>query len=82
MPHAAGMNAGSLTVTQHEPRGSSFDLFRLTKAKAAVDLSPNTLRSYNRLGLRFYRQGRVVFVSKAELHHFICARFSEHGGGR
>ncbi len=67
----------TLTAAQHEPRGSSFDLFRLTKAKQAVDLCPNTLRSWNKLGLPFYRQGRVVFVSKTELHAFIRARFSQ-----
>jgi hypothetical protein len=49
----------------------SFDLFRLTKSKAAVDLAPNTLRKFNAQGLAFYRRGRAVFVSKAELETFI-----------
>ena len=52
-----------------QPR--SFDLFRLSKAKTTVDLSPNTLRAYNQRGLPFYRKGKVVFVSKSELDQFI-----------
>jgi hypothetical protein len=49
----------------------SFDLFRLSKSKQLVDLASNTLREYNRRGLKFYRQGRATFVSRAELTHFI-----------
>lgn len=48
-----------------------FDLFRLTKSKKAVDLAPNTLRAYHQDGLPFYKRGRAVFVSKAELTNFI-----------
>ena len=50
---------------------SGFDLFRLTKSKDEVDLCPNTLRAYNKQGLPFYRRGKAVFVSKAELAQFI-----------
>ena len=50
---------------------STFDLFRISKAKAAVDLAPNTLRAYARQGLRSYRRGKVVFFSKRELDAFI-----------
>lgn len=48
-----------------------FDLFRLSKAKSTVDLAPNTLRAYNAQGLPFYRMGKAVFISKAELEEFI-----------
>ena len=57
----------SAPVNEHR----SFDLFRLSRAKAEVDLAPNTLRAYNRRGLPFYRQGKAVFISKAELEIFI-----------
>lgn len=49
----------------------SFDLFRLSKSKDTVDICPNTLRSYRRQGLQFYRRGKAVFVSKTELEGFI-----------
>jgi hypothetical protein len=49
----------------------SFDLFRLSTAKQTVDVSPNTLRAYHKLGLPFYRRGKVVFVSRRELNDFI-----------
>jgi hypothetical protein len=63
------MNAKSVTNTQ---RGeSSFDLFRLSKSKEIVDVCPNTLRSYQAEGLRFYRVGKAVFISRAELAAFI-----------
>ena len=52
---------------------SSFDLFRLSKSKEVVDLSSNTLRAYNKSGLPFYRNGKVVFISKAELESYIRA---------
>ncbi len=78
MAHPVGMNAGSLAAAQQQANGSGYDFFRLSKSKSAVDLAPNTLRAYNRQGLAFYRRGRVVFVSKAELHQFICARFTNH----
>ena len=52
----------------------NWDLFRLSRGKAAVDISPNTLRSYHRNGLPFYRSGKAVFVSKAELAAFIRQR--------
>lgn len=48
-----------------------FDLFRLSKSKDIVDICPNTLRTYFRAGLKFYRQGKAVFVSKQELAGFI-----------
>lgn len=53
---------------------TGFDLFRLSKSKEVVDLAPNTIRAYHRDGLPFYRQGKAVFVSKAELASFIRAR--------
>ena len=56
------------------PPAPSFDLFRLSKSKAAVDLSPNTIRNYARMGLRLFRIGKSVFISKAELDSFIRGR--------
>lgn len=50
---------------------AGFDLFRLSKSKEIVDLAPNTLRAYNRQGLPFYRKGKAIFISRAELGSFI-----------
>jgi hypothetical protein len=47
------------------------DLFRLSKSKKVVDICANTLRDYNKRGLKFYRCGKAVFISMAELHQFI-----------
>lgn len=52
----------------------SFDMFRLMHGKAAVDVCPNTLRTYNKAGLRFYRMGKAVFISRSELDQFIRSR--------
>ena len=49
----------------------SFDLFRLSKSKAVVDLAPNTLRAYFKAGLPFYKRGKAIFVSRAETVAFI-----------
>lgn len=55
---------------------SDQDLFRLTKSKKIVDISPNTLRAYNKMGLKFYRcGGKAVWVSKSELTAFITQKF-------
>jgi len=56
-------------VQSVEPTG--FDLARLSKSKDAVDICPNTIRSYAKRGLPLYRQGKAVFFSKAELVAFI-----------
>jgi len=56
----------------------SFDLIRLTKSKSTVDICSNTLRSYHKQGLPFYRKGKAVFFSKNELTDFI--RNSEKKG--
>lgn len=50
---------------------ANFDLFRLTKSKAAVDISANTLRGYHKQGLPLYRRGRAVFVSRRDLAIFL-----------
>ena len=63
------MNSECTVIQPGQPGG--FDLFRLSKSKDVVDLAPNTLRAYNREGLPFYRKGKTVFVSKAELNAFI-----------
>lgn len=49
----------------------SFDLFRLSKSKAVVDLAPNTLRSYFKDGLTYYKRGKCIFVAKSEVEDFI-----------
>ena len=54
-----------------ETSNTNFDLFRLTKSKEVVDICPNTLRAFQRQGLRFYRSGKAVFISKSELSAFI-----------
>jgi hypothetical protein len=63
------MNARNVSTNQNS--GNGFDLFRLSKSKEFVDVCPNTLRSYFRLGLPCYRRGKAVFVSKTELTEFI-----------
>jgi hypothetical protein len=52
---------------------NGFDLFRLSKSKKEVDLAPNTLRAYVKLGLPIYRRGRAAFISRGELADFIRA---------
>jgi hypothetical protein len=52
-------------------RTGSFDLFRLSKSKSAVDLAPNTLRAYFKQGLSFYKRGKCIFVSCSEVEDFI-----------
>jgi hypothetical protein len=59
--------ANTRTVEQE----TSFDLFRITKAKEVVDLCPNTVRKFFKKGLRHYRRGKAIFVSKSELDAFI-----------
>ncbi len=66
------MKPALLNTTQGEAQ--SFDLFRLSKSKEAVDISPNTLRAYHEEGLPFYRKGKPVFISRAELAQFIRTR--------
>ena len=67
------MKAKSCTVIQPKT-ASDFDLFRLGNSKAVVDICANTLRAYNNQGLPFYRSGKAVFISKAELVAFIRSR--------
>ena len=50
---------------------SNFDLCRLSRAKAIVDVSPNTIRAYAKDGLNIYRRGKAAFFSKTELAAFI-----------
>ena len=69
------MQSNSCTETKNETNG--FDLVRLSKAKAAVDVCPNTLRAYAKAGLPLYRRGRAVFVSKTELANFIQGRLAQ-----
>jgi hypothetical protein len=53
------------------PAPEASDMFRLSKSKAVVDLAPNSIRKMIRQGLRCYKWGRAVFVSKAETLAFI-----------
>jgi hypothetical protein len=50
---------------------TAFDLFRLSKSKSAVDLCPNTIRAYFKMGLPSYRMGKAVFISRTQLQAFI-----------
>lgn len=50
---------------------STFDLFRIGRAKKVVDLSDNTIRKFIREGLPCYRRGKAIFISKRELDQFI-----------
>ena len=61
----------SNTSQEAEQVQSNFDLFRISKGKKVVDISENTLRAYGRQGLPLYRCGKSVFISKAELNHFL-----------
>ncbi|MDR3455892.1 MAG: hypothetical protein P4N60_00485 [Verrucomicrobiae bacterium] len=54
-----------------EIQSTSFDLVRLTRAKRAVDVCPNTIRAYAKEGLNLYRKGRAVFFSRSELDTHI-----------
>jgi hypothetical protein len=65
------MKVKAPVVTTTQPSAVSFDLFRLSKAKEAVDVCANTLRQYHKDGLQFYRRGKAVFVSRSELASFI-----------
>ena len=53
---------------------SGFDLFRLSKSKREVDVSPNTLRGYFKLGLAYYKMGKAIFVSRSQLQAFIIGQ--------
>lgn len=59
------------SVAQSQTVTENFDLFRLSKSKRVVDLAPNTLRTYFLRGLKAYRCGKPVYVSKNELADFI-----------
>ncbi len=66
------MKKSSFIVGQRA-EAAGFDLFRLSRGKDVVDVCANTLREYHRTGLPFYKKRRAVFVSKAELEHFLRA---------
>jgi hypothetical protein len=63
------MDAKGVTVATGGQSG--FDLFRLTKSKEVVDVCPNTLRTYFKKGLRFYKQGKAIFISKSDVYAFL-----------
>lgn len=71
------MKDNSLNKANPDSNSSAgFDLFRLTKSKDIVDICANTLRSYNKEGLPFYRKGKAVYVSKSDLQQFIRLKSS------
>lgn len=49
----------------------AFDLFRPSRGKAEVGITPPTLYKMVRGGLPIYRSGRMSFISKSELAAFI-----------
>jgi hypothetical protein len=53
------------------PNNAGFDLFRLSKSKAVVDVCPNTMRSFFEQGLPKYKRGKAIFISKTEFEAFI-----------
>jgi hypothetical protein len=55
-------------------QNTGFDLFRLSKSKREVDLSPNTLRAYFKSGLPHFRMGKAIFISRTQLHQFITSK--------
>ena len=60
--------------TSFAPPTRDFTLFKITKAKAEVDISSNTLRAWERAGrIRFYRAGKLVFASRPEVEAAIRA---------
>lgn len=71
-PIASGANLTRCRAVRTRPQ-EPFELFRLSKSKGAVDICPNTLRSYFKEGLPFYKRGKAVFVSRSELAQFIMA---------
>lgn len=55
-------------------QSASFDLFRLSKSKETVDVCANTIRAYFKEGLPFYKMGKAIFISRAQLAQFITTR--------
>ena len=56
---------------QQERRPTGFDLFRINAAKIEVGCTPNTIRSYIRQGLKCYKVGKAMWISRSELSEFI-----------
>jgi hypothetical protein len=58
---------------------NSLDLFRISRSKKRVDLSPNTIRKMHReCGLRIYFSGGASWVSRSELEAVIRAHAKAH----
>lgn len=59
----------------YAPQGTepnAFDMARLSHAKRAAGVSPNTVRKWHReYGLRIYWVGKAAFFSLSELHALI-----------
>jgi hypothetical protein len=64
----------SKTFKAPQESAAGFDLFRLSKSKPAVDVCSNTIRAYIKDGLPFYKMGKAVFISRAQLAQFITSR--------
>ena len=57
---------------------NDFDLFRLSKSKAAVDICVTTIRKYFKQGLPFYKRGKGRVCESAGiggLHPRLPSRF-------
>ena len=50
---------------------ASAEMVRITKAKAAVDISSNTIRAFQKRGLPLYKIGRATFFSRSDLEAFL-----------
>jgi hypothetical protein len=68
------MKSTTLNTNQTGTTTAGFDLFRLSRAKATVDVCPNTLRAYFKAGLPCYRMGKAIFISRSQLQQFIVAK--------
>jgi len=58
-------------VTVAEPASPIGDLFKITKAKSVVGVSPNTVRTLFAHGLPYYKLGRLVMVSRSEFEALV-----------
>jgi hypothetical protein len=71
--NVSSMNRAQLLATARQPESNGYDLFRVSRSKKEVDISPNTLRTYMKAGLPAYRMGKACFVSRSQLQQFIFA---------
>jgi hypothetical protein len=61
-------NKPPVSVDQPTP----FDLFKISRSKQEVRISPNTIRKLAReRGLKIYRFGKLAFVSRTDLAYVL-----------